>query len=204
MKFVTARQVIHDAFVSDITGIDIKAMYEEGGIQFTAKGADNKIMDHAEKGIIQQALAVQKITDPLSWAWNMFAYSPPGTAGSEVRQILHECFLLRRGDYVGIPVVMMGMLARMAMYDVAHEEVTGHRKRRKYADMAKLFKVPEEVYQKEWHKHYVAFRGYCQGLPEKSLPPIADVIWLMVDKADGEPFAAEDLRKALTMPKEAA
>lgn len=204
MKFITARQVIHDAFISDVKGIDIKALYEEGGIQFTAKGADNKIMDHVGKGFIQQALAIQKVLDPVSWAWNMFAYAPPGTCGSTERHILHEELMRRRGTALGIPPLMMGMLCRMAMHDVAHEEVTGHRRRRKYEHMAKLFQITPEEYKKSWHKHYVAFRGYCQELPEQSLPPISNVLWLFVEKADGDPLAAEDLRRALRMPREAA
>lgn len=211
MKFITARQVIHDAFTADITGIDIKAMYEEGGIQFTAKGADNKIMDHAEKGIIQQALAVQRHNDPVAWAWNMIAYSPAGTARSQERNLLQSYLLhlhiLRHPD-CSIPQLMLGMLARMAWEDIRHEDTTRERKRRKYEHMGRLFKVSAEEYEKSWHKHYVAFRGYCQALPERSLPPIADVIWMMIDKKEGDFIerhnATTDLQQALKMPESAA
>jgi len=179
MQFKSLRQMIHDAFMTDVKAIDIKALYEEGGIQFTAKGADGKIMDHVQKGYVQHALALQREQDPLSWAWNMFAYSPVGTAGSRERNILSShalvSFASKHPD-CPVPVAKIGMLARIAMHDISVEDVTGHRKRRKYEDLGRLFGISGELWQKEWHGHYVYFRGLFQALPAKSLPGLGGVI----------------------------
>lgn len=179
MQFLSVRQMIHDAFMTDVKAIDIKALYEEGGVQFTAKGADGKIMDHVQKGYVQHALAIQRDNDPLSWAWNMFAYAPVGTAGSRERNILTSHALV---SFAGkhpdcrIPPAKVGMLARIAMHDIAVEDVTGHRKRRKYADLGRLFGVGEEIWLSSWHGHYVYFRGLFQALPGKSLPGLSGVM----------------------------
>lgn len=207
MRFYTARQVIHDAFMPDITCIDTSAMMIEFGIQHTAKGAGNKIMDHCEKGIIQQALAVQKVKDRLGWAWNMFAYTPPGTGQGFERSTLLEWLARRHIEKkAGNPFLEPRLmnLARIAMHDIAQEDRVGKRRRRKYRELAMTVGVSAEEYERDWHPHYIRFRGYLQALPERSLPPIAAVVWCLVDKATGTPEeaweAAEDLRGLLKMP----
>lgn len=206
MKFKTTRQVIHDAFIAGVSALDIKTLYEEGGIQFTAKGADNKIIDHTEKGFIQQALEVQRHKDPLGWSWNMFAYAPLGTSSLENREVLLNWLIRRLAAEEGGGALRskLPLLARVAMHDVAVEDVTGMRKRRKYSALAKAVGVDEERYKKHWHQYYVSFRGYCLSLPERSLPPISNVIWLMLDMEEGDVYAAENLRKAMKMPEAAA
>src|SRR5690554_3804361 len=118
MRFYTARQVIHDAFMPDVTAIDVSSMILEFGVQHSARGAINKIMDHCEKGIIQQALEVQRHTDALGWAWNMFAYTPPGTGHGFERSTLLDWMAKthkERGCAYTDPRLMM--LARVAMQD---------------------------------------------------------------------------------------
>ncbi len=204
MRFHHARQVIHDAFMSDVTSIDASDGIVNFGVQFSARGATNRIMDHCEKGIIQQALAVQKITDKTAWAWNMFAYAPPGVcAGFERSHLLgwmHERHKKhQRGDL--LLTSALSNLARVAMQDVAREDRTGKRWRRRHAELCVVVGVDVDDYLEHWHRHYIQFRGYLQSLPERSLPPIAGVVSLMNAKASGSETAAADLRRALKMPE---
>lgn len=205
MKFHTARQVIHDAFLPGPGQVDIS----EIRVQFSGKGSDNKTMDHCEKGLIQQALQVQKVRDPLAWAWNMYAYTPPGTQnGFERSKILQWLASTFRDQGYGNPFLdptgAVMQLARVAMADISYEDVTRKRKRRKYADMGRMLSMDPETYEKQWHRHYVFFRGLCQRLPERSLPPIANIIWMILDKGSEDPVeakaAGEDLLRALKIP----
>lgn len=202
MRFYTARQVIHDAFMWDVTSIDISALLLDFGIQFSAKGSENRIMDHCDKGVIQQAMQVQRRQDLSAWAWNMFAYTPPGTAHGYERSTLLQWLVSRyRGQGCGNPLrdpkIGTMMLARVAMEDIKYEDVLGRRKRRKYADMASLVGVGEDEYKKHWHWRYAKFRGYCQALPERSLPPIANIVWMIIDKRSENPKQAETAREDL-------
>lgn len=205
MKFHSARQVIHDAFLPGAGPVDIS----EIRVQFSSKGSDNKTMDHCEKGLIQQALQVQKVRDPIAWAWNMYAYTPPGTQhGFERSKILQWLATLFRDYGHGNPFLdptgSVMQLARVAMADIAYEDVTRQRKRRKYVDLGRMLAMDAETYEKQWHRHYVFFRGLCQRLPERSLPPIANIIWDIIDKGSDDPeeasAARENLTKALTIP----
>lgn len=99
---------------------------------------------------------------------NKKGYAPVGTARSLERNILMNYLLKQHAERHKnclIRVTQLGMLARMAMYDIVHEEVTGHRKRRKYEHIGKLFGLDGDGYQKHPHKHFVTFRGLCQALP---------------------------------------
>lgn len=202
MRYYTARQVIHDAFMPDVTSIDTSAMILEFGVQFTAKGGDGKTMTHCGKGIIQQALEVQRSRDELSWAWNLFAYAPVGMVPTQARSVVLR-WLMRRlaaDEGGGALHSVLPALARIAMHDVALQDTLGKRRRRRYADLARVVGLDEDDYKSNWHRYYVRFRGYCLGLPERSLPPIASVVWMMLDKQEGRDVT-DELGRALKMPE---
>jgi len=201
MRYYTARQVIHDAFMPDVTSIDISAMILEFGVQFTAKGGDRKTMTHCGKGIIQQALEVQRSRDELSWAWNMFAYAPVGMVPTQARSVVLRWMMCRLAAEEGGGVLhsVLPALARIAMHDVALQDTLGKRRRRRHADLARAVGLDEDDYKNNWHRYYVRFRGYCLGLPERSLPPIASVVWMMLDKREGRDVT-DELGRALKMP----
>lgn len=200
MKFQFARQVIHDAFMNDVKGVDLGKRCLEFGIQFTAKGGDGKTLDHCDKGIIQQALAIQRVKDPVSWAWNMFAYTPPDTAGTLEKTLLLNWLVHRVNGATWDHLA----LARIAMHDISIQDRRESQVRRRKAAMAATLGVDEEEYQQKWHAQYQKFRARCLALPEKSLPPIARVVYLVVHKQHPDPAIAkrahEDLLKALKMP----
>jgi hypothetical protein len=216
MKMISARHAWHWAFLDDQRSIDFRDVLNEWGVQFTARGADNRIMDHVEKGMIQQAVALLKERDQVAWAWGMVAYAPPGTAhGFEravIGQWLRDCFYAHadHAEFAGyrhtVNDVKLRTLALIAALDVAHEDVTGHRRRRKYADLARAISVPggAEEYQRDWHRHYVFFRDLVKTLPERALPPVATLVWRICGLRDAEDLGeaqacAEDLRGVLAV-----
>lgn len=216
MKMTSARHAWHWAFSDDQRSIDFRDVMDEWGVQFTARGADNRIMDHVEKGMIQQVVALLRERDPVSWAWGMIAYAPPGTAHGFERSILcswlrdrfythsdHEEFRVFRGTLNDVKVRQLALIAAL---DIAHEDVTGCRRRRKYADLARAISVPggAEQYERDWHRHYVFFRGLCKTLPERALPQVANVLWRMVDLGDASctedaEALSQDLRQVLSV-----
>lgn len=209
MKMTSARHAWHWAFSDDIRGMDFREIMDEWGVQFSSRGADNRIMDHVEKGLIQVAIHNLKLTDPVLWAWGMIAYAPPGTAHGFERSImlgwLREQFhFVTENKYRHTPAeIKILSLARIAYQDIAHEDVTGERRRRKYSDLARAITIasPDE-YQRDWHKHYVFFRDLCKTLPERALPPVSTVLWRILDLGEcvdqeGAQVSAGDLRKSL-------
>ena len=80
MRFLCARQAWHDAFMTDTAAPDFATQAANAGLQRTARGADNKIIDHCERGYIQHAIAVLRERDYTAYCWGMIAYAPQGTA----------------------------------------------------------------------------------------------------------------------------
>jgi hypothetical protein len=58
---INVRKAWHDAFDPNVQSIDMRDVLNEFGVQYTAKGADNRIIDHAEKGIIQHAGTLREV-----------------------------------------------------------------------------------------------------------------------------------------------
>lgn len=190
-----------------------------GSVQHTAKGADGRIMSYVEKGMIQQAIALLRVREPHLWAFGMIAYAPPGTANGFERamicQWLRECFYNydkypehRQFEHFKGTIKDMKLrgLALIAALDIAHEDVTGLRRRRKYADLARAISVPggAEEYQRDWHRHYVFFRDLVKDLPGRALPPIATVVWRICGLEDAETpgeaqACADELRGVLAV-----
>jgi hypothetical protein len=80
MRFICARQAWHDAFMTDLAAPDFATQAAGVGVQFSARGADNKIVDHCERALIQQAIAILRERDVVAHAWGMIAYAPQGVA----------------------------------------------------------------------------------------------------------------------------
>lgn len=236
MKQISARYAWHWAFETGEKAIDMQQLLNEmsrstapsgkralnfpqigsGSVQHTTKGADGQIMGHVEKGMIQQAIALLRERAPHLWAFGMIAYAPPGTTHGFERSLLcgwlRECFY-EHADHEQFQRyrhtrddVKIRQLALIAALDIAHEDVTGLRRRRKYAGLARAISVTggAEEYQRDWHRHYVFFRDLVKTLPEQALPPIATVVWricgLQESEGPGEAHArAEDLREVLAV-----
>lgn len=188
---ISVRKAWHDAFDPAIRTIDISDAINSFGVQYTAKGGDGSTMSHVEKAFVQQAIDRLRHSDPVAWAFGMIAYSPIKSANEKtvLHHHLHRVLIKFEGserlDHALEARIMR--LAFIAYNDVAHEDVTGHRKRRLYDDMAKSVGAKDaEEYEKEWHKYFVLFREFCKTLPGRALPPIGAAIWKKMDLMDSE------------------
>ncbi len=214
MKFVNsegfaagARQAWHEAFDPGISSIDMREILNSYGVQFTAKGGDGKTMDHCDKGKIQQVVHTIKVKDKVAWAWGMWAYSPQQFGDtSEIKSLLlgYAFNAVQTDKFNPYLVAEAGHLAFIAMQDAAVEGRTGERYRRKRVDMARLLKCSADEYLKRWVPIFFKMKDALKDLDAIALPPVAEAIWLLVDKSNGEFSATGDLADALKTPAEAA
>lgn len=202
-----ARQAWHEAFDPGINSIDMREVLNSYGVQFTAKGGEGRIMDHCDKGKIQQVIHSVKIANPMAWAWGMWAYAPQQFGDtSEIKNLLLGCAFrsVQTEKFNPYLVAEVGHLAFIAMQDAAVEGRTGERYRRKRADMAKLCRCDTDTYLKKWVPLFFKMKDALKDLDAIALPPVAEAIWLLVDKAEGELGAAYDLATAMKTPAEVA
>lgn len=78
MRFLCARQAWHDAFMTDLAAPDFATQAANVGVQKTARGADNAIVDHCERGFIIAAVHRLREVDYIAYCWGMIAYAPRG------------------------------------------------------------------------------------------------------------------------------
>lgn len=204
---IGARFAWHEAFSSDVSGIDIREIANSSGVQFSAKGGDGKTMDHCDKGKIQQIVHTIKHQNKSAWAWGMLAYAPEGSENiSLLRNILLDFAFkaVQSEKFNPFLVSQCGSLAFIAIADATIEARTGSRYRRKRDDMAKLLKCSVDDYLKKWSPIFFKMKDALKDLDAIALPPVADVVWLIIDKANGEASASEDLQTAMKTPAVAA
>jgi hypothetical protein len=204
---IGARFAWHEAFSSDISGIDIREIANSSGVQFSAKGGDGKTMDHCDKGKIQQIIHTIKHQNKSAWAWGMLAYAPDGSENiSLLRSVLIDhAFKAVQSDKLNPYMTReCGHLAFIAIADASIEARTGVRHRRKRAEMAALLRCSVDDYLKKWSPVFFRMKDSLKDLDAVALPPVADVIWLIIDKANQEIGADYDLREAMRTPAEAA
>jgi hypothetical protein len=204
---IGARFAWHEAFSSDVSGIDIREIANSSGVQFSAKGGDGKTMDHCDKGKIQQVVNTIKHQNKSAWAWGMLAYAPEGAENvSLLRSVLIDyAFKSVQSEKLNPYVThQCGHLAFIAISDASIEARTGTRHRRKRAEMAKLLKCSVDDYLRKWSPIFFKMKDALKDLDAVALPPVADVVWLIIDKSNGESLAVYDLQRAMKTPAEAA
>ncbi len=204
---MSARQAWHDAFVTGIRAIDYVELANGAGVQFTAKGSDNCTMDHCDKGKIQQVIHTLKMTQRNAWAWGMFAYSPEGTeTASMLMNILFRFALesVKTETFNPFLSAECGRIAFVAVNDAAQEGRMDKRKRRNWSEMAILCRCTVEVYEKTWMPIFFKMKDSVRDLDAIALPPVANMVWTLIDKSNGEIGATEDLQKHLKTAADAA
>lgn len=218
MKFVSssgqaiaARHAWHEAFNSNITSIDMREVANHFGVQFSCKGGDNNIMDHCDKGKIQQIINTVRNQNQNAWAWGMFAYSPEQFGNtSSIRNILFRFAMdaVTHSKFNAFQSHPCGKLAFLAMQDASIESRTGARRKRKRVDVANLLGIDEETYKREWMSRFVKMKDVLKDLDAIALPPVSSVVWMLIDKAQGSDsesaIASDDLRRALITPESLA
>jgi hypothetical protein len=210
-RAIGARHAWHYAFESGVTSIDIRDVLNACGVQFTAKGSDNCTMDHCDKGKIQQVIFSIRTRNRFAWAWGMWSYAPEGTENQKLLTslLLPFAFEAVRSEKCNpFLSVEYGRLAYAAMHDAAIEARTGVRFRRKRVEMGAMLGCDEEVYKKKWAPIFFRMKDALKDLDQIALPPIADVIWMLIDKNSEDPNvrrdATEDLQRAMKTPMEVA
>ena len=187
---ISARQFIHDAFVSDIKAIDYVA-----GVQYTAKGSDNCTMSHCDKGKVQQVLSNIKAENKTGWAWAMWSFAPTGTENANTLiNILfahamgaatksHLAAISKKSAFESMEC---GKLARIALEHAKIEANTQQRLAHGHADMARLLRVSVEDYRKLYLRIFISMKDALHDLDAIVLPPVANVVWLLIDKNEGD------------------
>jgi len=159
------------------------------GIQFTAKGGDNKTMSHCDKGKIQQAVHLLRLKNFAAWSWGMWAYAPEGTENSNVvkNALLDYAFSAARTDKLNpYLVARCGHIAYVAMQDAAVEARTQSRYKRHHKEMAAMLRCSVDDYRKDWMPVFFKMKDALKDLDGVALPPIGNVIWVIIDKNSGD------------------
>lgn len=191
---ISARQFIHDAFISDIKAIDYVELANGAGVQHTVKGSDNCTMSHCDKGKIQQVLSNVKAVNKSGWAWAMWSYSPAGAENANTLiNILfaHAVGAATKSQLEAIKKkssfesMECGKLARIALEHAKIEANTQQRLSHSHAEMARLLRVSVEDYRKLYLRIFISMKDAMHDLDAIVLPPVANVVWLLIDKNEG-------------------
>lgn len=175
MRFLCARQAWHDAFMTDLAAPDFATQAAGVGVQFSARGADNKIVDHCERGFIQQAIAILRERDVVAHAWGMIAYAPQGVATMGDFSVMFGH--LRTAFFSRLPPEsellklrynpeferILKLLIKIAVIDAGAEDARRGQKdiikvfRRLTADLAQLISVDHGEYQGKTPEKFCMF-----------------------------------------------
>lgn len=187
MRFLTARQIWHDAFLPDVTGIDYAALITGHGVMFTARGADNKIVDHCERGLVQHEIARLRERDFIAWCWGMIAYAPPGVSNEghiaplfgDLRAHFyahlkpgHE-FLALKYD---VKFERQLKILCLAAIESAADTDCGRPARRSREGMADLLGLGLEDYNSRYYHRYKALKNHCEDLAPRALGAVAPLL----------------------------
>ncbi len=197
---MSARQAWHDAFVSGVGSIDTREVLNTLGVQFTAKGGGSCTMEHCDKGKIQQAIHNLRMKSLLAWAWGMYAYAPDGTENVNLlKGILfpHAMRAVTNDAFNPFLFAICGDIVELALNDAKVEANTDKRLLRRSADMSEALCCSEDEYIARWRPIFFIMKDSLRELSAVALPPIAQVVWLIVDKQCGEPGASVELQKAM-------
>lgn len=195
-----ARAAWHWAFETGISSIDMREVLDSFGVQFTAKGADGKIMEQCEKGRIQQVIDRLKYENKLAWAWGMLAYAPENTVNpNELRGTLFPWVMnaVSTNKFNPFMSAECGKLAFVATHDAAIEVRAEGRYSRKRKEMAALLGCDVETYRNIWAPRLYRMKDRLKDLDGSALIPVMDAIFLMADKALGHPGSDSQFIEAM-------
>jgi len=183
MKFICARQAWHDAYLPDVRAQDAAAQILHFNVEFTSKGADGKIMHDCERAIIQRAVQQVKDSDPIAYAWGMFAYTDGIRNGRERGALLGYLMAEynqwtdneRRSDKAHQDKVRL--LARLVMHAEARRD-RGHECRTDMAIPRKLVGCETDIqrWNREWKPIWRKLCAWLEPLPGRALPLVAQVV----------------------------
>ncbi len=180
MNFYCARQAWHDAYLPDVRGQNAEDQILHFNVEFTSKGADGKIIHDCERAIIQRAVQQVKDSDPVAYAWGMFAYTDGIPNGRERGALLGYLMAEynqwtgneRRADRPHQDKVRM--LARLVMHAEAKRDL-GQECRTDMSLPRKIVGCENNIerWNKEWKPVWRKLNAWLEPLPGRALPAVA-------------------------------
>jgi len=183
MQFICARQAWHDAFMTDLAAPDFATQAAGVGVQFSARGANNRIVEHCERGYIIAAVHAVRAADFVAYCWGMIAYAPPETAtvteyAAVIGDLRAQFFASKPGGgerYKPEWEQRLKKLARIAIEDCAGDDTRKSKpeRRRPLSDVGRVISVSAEDYKNRWAAHYEFFYEACRDYRRRALGLVA-------------------------------
>lgn len=175
MKVISARQLWHDAFDTFEVTESIADKLQTFGVQFTARGAANRVMDQVERGIVQSVIARIKDHDPIAYHWGMAAYSPPGFR-TQIRSRAHllQHLLAAHEEWefdFPRPQRQLEQLAFFCLTAACTRDVTGRRIDLRQA--RNIVGTDKKTWDQTWKHVYRRWEYLLDKLPARALGPVA-------------------------------
>ncbi|MEX2962833.1 hypothetical protein [Microbulbifer sp. TYP-18] len=138
------------------------------------KGSSDRIMDACEKGLVQNAVARLRQTDPLAYSWGMAAYAPPAARFKERAALLH--YLMTEFDQWGESHnrTQVSKLAFFCINACALRDVNG-----RPIDLSQartILGCSKAKWDQEWVRIWKRFQRRLDPLPPRALGPVAELV----------------------------
>ncbi|MEW5248900.1 hypothetical protein [Microbulbifer discodermiae] len=138
------------------------------------KGSGGRIMDACEKGLVQNAVARLRQTDPLAYSWGMAAYAPPAARFKERAALLH--YLMTEFDQWGEPHnrTQVSKLAFFCINACALRDVNG-----RPIDLRQVRTIlgcNKSTWDRHWKSLWQRFQRRLDPLPARALGPVSEMV----------------------------
>lgn len=138
------------------------------------RDSGNRIMDACEKGLIQDAVAKLRVSDPLAYCWGMAAYAPPASRFRERAALLE--FLMSEFDQweEPHPREKVSQLALFCISACALRDVNG-----RSIDLAQARSIlgcDKKRWDREWVKIWKRLQRRLDPLPARALGPVFELV----------------------------
>ncbi|WP_444905123.1 hypothetical protein ACJJIU_10535 [Microbulbifer sp. CnH-101-E] len=139
-----------------------------------AKDSGNRIMDACEKGLIQDAVAKLRVSDPLAYCWGMAAYAPPASRVKERATLLK--YLMSEFDKWEEPHPRdkVCQLALFCISASALRDVNGRKVDVKQARA--IVGCQKSTWDLEWKNIWRKLQRRLDPLPARALGPVSGVV----------------------------
>lgn len=178
MKIKTARQLWHDAYDTFEVTESLADKLNHFGVQFTARGAGNRVLDQVERGIVQNEIDKLLASDPIAYHWGMAAYTPPGfTTQVKSRIFLHKHMMAAFSEWeFKFPTNELAaqQLAMFCLHAECSRDVNGRRTDLRVARA--IVGVDKAGWDKTWKLPYMRWYRMLEKLPPRALGPVAALI----------------------------
>jgi hypothetical protein len=191
---ISARQAIHDAFLTNVGSSDFS-------VRGNGRHNDFKVMSQVEQGYIMHMMELIKQENPVAEMWGRFAYAPPdavqiGAAFNVIFPYAREITITQSS---GNPFedFRFGGLVFSAMQDAARDARVGKRGKINAKKIAEESGFTELEFRTKYRFWYYAIKDKLIDLDSKVLPPVAALLYAIRQRQEGEEFAQNDFIRIL-------